>query len=124
MAIVECLQEIPCDACVDACRKRYISKETIISQPWLDLEACSGCTQCISKCPGLAIFVLDMSKSPEGKAWVTIPWEFLPLPKVGDVVRALDREGNDVGPAKIVRVVRMDKGERTAMITFEVDEGL
>ncbi len=124
VAIVECLQEIPCDACIDACRKKCISKETITSQPWLDPGGCTGCAQCVARCPGLAIFVVDMSKSPEGKAWITIPWEFLPVPRVGEVVRALDREGKDIGPARIVRVAKMAKGERTAIITFEVDESL
>jgi len=122
VAIVECIQEIPCDACVYACARKLISKKTIITPPRLDFEKCTGCGVCVGKCPGLAVFVVDTHKAPEGKAWVTIPYEFLPMPKVGEVVRALNRDGNDVGAAKVVRVVRLSKEEKTALVTFEVDK--
>jgi Pyruvate/2-oxoacid:ferredoxin oxidoreductase delta subunit len=124
VVIVECPQEIPCDACLYACPKGVISMKNIIALPEIDFEKCTGCGICVGKCPGLAIFVVDVCKAPEGKAWVTIPYEFLPIPKVGDVVRALNREGKDVGPAKIVKVVRLTKEEKIAAVTFEVERGL
>ncbi|MFQ6129557.1 MAG: 4Fe-4S binding protein [Candidatus Hadarchaeaceae archaeon] len=124
VAIVECVQEIPCDACVQACPQKFISKKNLVALPKLDFDKCSGCAICVGKCPGLAIFIVDKCKAPKGKAWITIPYEFLPVPKVGDVVRALNREGKDVGSAKVVKVVRLSKEEKTALVTFEVDEEL
>lgn len=124
VAIVECPQEIPCDPCVHACPFKVISLKNLISPPRLDFDKCTGCALCVRACPGLAIFIVDKRNAPEGKAWVTIPYEFIPVPKAGDVARALNREGKDVGPAKVVRVVPMKKGEKTTLVTFEVDEKL
>lgn len=124
VAIVECTQEIPCDACIPACPRKLLSMKNIISVPSLDFDKCSGCAICVGKCPGLAIFIVDMCKAPKGKAWVTIPYEFLPVPEVGSIVRALNREGEDVGSAKVVKVARLSKEEKTALVTFEVDEKL
>lgn len=124
VAIVECVQEFPCDPCVHACPFKAISMKNLINPPELDFEKCTGCALCLMACPGLAIFIVDKRNAPKGKARVTIPYEFLPVPKIGNVVRALDREGKDIGSAKVVRVVPMRKGERTALVTLEVDEGL
>lgn len=123
VAVIECVQEIPCDACAEACPRKYIHLENIVAVPKLDFDRCTGCAICVGRCPGLAIFVVDTCKAPEGKAWITIPYEFLPVLRVGSVVRALNREGKDVGPAKVVKVVR-PKGEKTALITFQVDAEL
>ena len=35
----------------------------------------------------------------------------------------MNREGKDLGAAKVVKVV-LSKEERTALVTFEVDEGI
>jgi len=60
VAIVECTQEIPCDACIPACPRKLLSMKNIISVPSLDFDKCSGCAICVGKCPGLAIFIFDM----------------------------------------------------------------
>jgi Fe-S-cluster-containing hydrogenase component 2 len=124
VAIVECIQEFPCNPCVYACPFKAISMKNLISPPEVDFDKCTGCALCVRVCPGLAIFIIDKRNAPKGKAWVTIPYEFLPVPKAGNVVRALNRAGEDMGPAKVVRVVPMRKGERTALVTLEVDEEL
>ena len=57
-AILECFQKIPCDPCVDACPHGAITIEgNINDMPVLDFDKCNGCGLCVSKCPGLAIFV-------------------------------------------------------------------
>lgn len=124
VAIVECVQEFPCNPCVHACPFNAISMKNLISPPQIDFDKCTGCALCVRVCPGLAIFIVDEHNAPKGKAWVTIPYEFLPVPKVKSVVRALNREGKDIGPAKVVRVVPLSKEEKTALVTFEVDGGL
>ncbi len=118
IAILECIQEIPCNPCVESCPVHAISMKDINAPPVNDFEACIGCTKCVSVCPGLAIFVVKVKGD---KAWVTLPYEFVPVPKVGDVVEALDRAGAMRGNALIKKVV---KNGKTMVITVEVDGSL
>ena len=86
--------------------------------PKIDYKKCTGCRKCVGICPGLAIFVI---KVEDDKALITIPYEFLPLPKVGDTVTALDRKGKSRGKVKIKRVIKSGK---TTVVTIEVDKKL
>jgi Fe-S-cluster-containing hydrogenase component 2 len=118
VAIIECIQEIPCDPCVAICPVKSISMKDINDIPKIDYDKCTGCKRCVSICPGLAIFVVKLI---DEKAQITLPYEFLPIPKVGDIVKALDREGKSRGDAKVIRVNRSSK---TTVITIEVDKDL
>ncbi len=118
VAIIECVQEIPCNPCVAVCPVNVISMEGINDLPKVDFNKCTSCRQCVGICPGLAIFVV---KVKEEKALITLPYEFLPIPKVGDIVTALDREGNSKGDAKVVKV---NQKEKTIVITIEVSKDL
>jgi Fe-S-cluster-containing hydrogenase component 2 len=115
VAILECVQEIPCNPCVDSCPVHAISMKDINAPPINDFEKCIGCSKCVGVCPGLAIFVI---KVKDDKAYVTLPYEFVTVPKVGDVVEALDRTGAARGKAVVKRVVKQGK---TMVITIEVD---
>lgn len=119
VAIAECPEEIPCNICVDACPYKAISMETINAIPRIDWDKCTGCSICVSKCPGLAIFVVDLSK--QDKAYVTLPHEFLPIPKKGDEVILLSRYGERVGKGKVVKVWEYN---RTWVVTVEVPKEL
>jgi len=120
VAIIECLQDIPCDPCVSACPTKAIKmKEGITDKPLLDFEACTGCGLCIAKCPGLAIFVINMKHSA-GKATVSMSYELLPVPEKDQEVTALDRAGKVVGKVKVVRVINPPAYDRTAVVTVEV----
>ena len=88
VAILECIQEIPCNPCVESCPVCAISMKDINAPPINDYEKCIGCTKCVGICPGLAIFVVKIKDS---KALLTLQYEFLPAPKVGDKVEALNR---------------------------------
>lgn len=118
VAIIECVQEIPCNPCIAVCPVNAISMKNINDLPKVDFNKCTGCRRCVGICPGLAIFVV---KVKEDKALITLPYEFLPIPKVGDIVTALDREGNSRGNAKVVKVNRKEK---TIVITIEVSKDL
>ena len=118
VAIIECIQEIPCDPCVAICPVESISMKDINDIPKIDYDKCTGCKRCVSICPGLAIFVVKLT---DEKAQITLPYEFLPIPKIGDIVKALDREGKSRGDAKVIRVNRSSK---TTVITIEVDKDL
>ena len=118
VAILECIQEIPCDPCVESCPVKAISMKDINAPPVNDYEKCIGCTKCVGVCPGLAIFVVKIIDS---KAFVTLQYEFLPIPKVGDKVQALNRKGEKVGIGIVRRVVRQGK---TMVVTVEIEKDL
>lgn len=118
VAILECVQEIPCNPCVDSCPVHAISMKDVNAPPVNDFDRCIGCTKCVGVCPGLAIFVV---KIKDKKAWVTLPYEFVPEPKKGDVVQALDRTGKARGDAVITKVVKQGK---TRVVTIEIESKL
>jgi Fe-S-cluster-containing hydrogenase component 2 len=124
VAIIECVQEIPCDPCVDSCRQGAITiGEDITQLPQLMEDKCTGCGICIAGCPGQAIFVVDLNYSKQ-KALLMIPYEFYPLPKADSKVKALDREGKVVGEAKVLKVMNPKKNDRTPVISLLVPKEL
>ena len=124
VAIIECVQEIPCDPCVDACRQGAIRiGEDITQLPQLMEDKCTGCGTCIAGCPGQAIFVVDLNYSKQ-KALIMIPYEFLPLPKLDSKVKALNREGKIVGEVKVVKVMNSRRNDRTPVISLLVPKEL
>jgi Fe-S-cluster-containing hydrogenase component 2 len=118
VAILECVQEIPCNPCVESCPVHAITMKDINAPPVNDFEKCIGCTKCVGICPGLAIFVV---KSKDDKAWVTLPYEFVPIPRVGDEVQALDRTGKARSKAIVKKVVKQGK---TLVVTIEIESSL
>jgi len=105
VALVECFQKIPCNPCADACRQNaIILSEDINDLPRVDFEKCSGCGSCIVQCPGLAIFVVDKTYS-KSHAALRLPYEFIPLPKKGQLACGLDRAGNERGWFEVINVI-------------------
>lgn len=118
VAILECVQEIPCDPCVDSCPVDAISMKDVNAPPVVDFDKCIACAKCVGICPGLAIFVV---KIRDGRALITLPYEFLPVPKVGEEVKALDRKGDARDKGIVKKVVKKGK---TMVITVEVRDDL
>lgn len=114
VAIIECVQKIPCNPCVDSCPTGAISMKDINDIPLVDYDKCIACSKCVGICPGLAIFVV---KCKDDKAFITLPYEFLPEPVVGKKVQVLDRGGKIVGNGIVKKVVKKDK---TFVVTIEV----
>ncbi len=120
VACIECLQEIPCNPCETSCKFEAITVgRDITSLPRLDGDKCTGCMTCLPVCPGQAIFIIDESMG-HGRAQVSLPYEFRPLPAEGDEVTALDRSGAELGPAKVAKVRQTRNMDQTAMITLDV----
>lgn len=118
VVIIECFQKIPCDPCAISCKLGAIKPfKDINDLPIVDFDKCTGCGICISSCPGLAIFVIDVNYSDE-KSLIKLPHEMLPLPEKGEDVYALDRDGSILSKAKVVRVLK-DKN-KTHIISLEV----
>ena len=121
IAVVECYQKIPCNPCETACPAGAIRVgDDINNIPARDEDRCTGCGRCVAKCPGLSIMIVDGSKSAETVEF-RIPYEFLPLPKAGETVVGLDRAGQPICEAKVVRVTNPPAFDRTPVVTVEVD---
>lgn len=124
IAITECFQNIACNPCVAACPHHAISMEPDINAtPKVDPDKCIGCRLCVSRCPGLAIFVVDMTAG-ENTALVTVPYEFLPVPEKDQMVTGLSRTGEPLGTFPVRRAVSGGKKNMTWMITLEVPKDL
>ncbi|MEM0492784.1 MAG: 4Fe-4S binding protein [Candidatus Thermoplasmatota archaeon] len=118
VVVIECVQRIPCNPCVTVCPVQAISMSDINDTPSIDYDKCTGCGRCVGICPGLSIFTVKVKGD---KALVTLPYEFLPVPKTGDIVKVVDRSGNVKGEGLVKKVNRV---EETYVITVEVEASL
>ena len=124
VAILECIQDIPCNPCEAVCKQGAITVgQPITNLPTLDGELCNGCGLCIAACPGLAIFVVDLTYS-ETEATVAFPHEYLPLPRKGDVVEAVNRRGEVVCQGRVTRVQNPRTFDHTSIVTLAVPKDL
>ncbi len=119
--VIECTQNIPCNPCQDACKMHCIKiGEHITSLPQVDPDGkCTGCGMCVASCSGQAIFLLN-EDCGDGTAEITMPYEFLPLPKIGDKGMALSRKGEPVCNAEIVSVKSIKAYDKTNLLTMKV----
>jgi len=122
VAVIECFQEIPCNPCADACPRGAITMPgNISSRPVFDESKCNGCGICVTRCPGLAIFILDYAYS-ETEAMLKIPYEFSPLPETGEEVEAVDRAGQIAGCASVARV--QQQANKTTVLWLTVSKNI
>jgi len=124
MVVIECVQDIPCNPCEAICPNRAIFVgHPITKLPVFYPERCDACGRCIPLCPGQAIFGVDMTYASD-QAAVSFPYEFLPLPNKGDVVQGVNRAGEVVCDAKVLRVQCPKSFDHTAVITVAVPKDL
>jgi Fe-S-cluster-containing hydrogenase component 2 len=118
--VVECYQRIPCDPCESSCPTGAIRVgRDPTALPTVDADKCTGCLQCVRLCPGMAIFVVE-SLRERNEAFISMPWEFLPLPERGQVGQGLDRDGQAICAARVVRVGHFHAPGDTAVLTVAV----
>jgi len=124
VALVECFQEIPCNPCVDACKRGAILPLKDINDiPKMDFENCNGCGLCIIQCPGLAIFVIDKTYS-ETHAVVRMPYEFVPVPQQGQLACGLDRAGKERGWFEVLKTISGGAKNKTSTVWLIVPKEL
>ena len=120
VAVIECVEEIPCNPCETICPFGAITVgKPIINLPKLDEKKCKGCGKCIAVCPGLAIFVVNHPFNKR-EATVSLPYEFLPLPKKGEKIDALNRKGKRICSGKVIKIIPPEKNNHTAVITIAI----
>lgn len=123
IARINCLQPIPCNPCETSCPfgAIYIG-EDITNRPVLDLEKCKGCGICVAACPGIAITMAMITD--EDKDFVAIPYEYIPLPLLGDNVAMVDINGEVLGEGLVDKLRRPDKNDPTTLIYVAVDKSI
>jgi len=120
VAVIECVQEIPCDPCAGACPRQAIRVGVDITVlPELIEDRCNGCGSCIAVCPGQAIFMVDINYS-ETEALVAFPYEYVPLPQDGEIVKAVNRDGTAVTTGRVVNVKTAKAFDHTAVISLAI----
>ncbi|MFZ7103164.1 MAG: 4Fe-4S binding protein [Peptococcaceae bacterium] len=124
VAVIECFQEIPCNPCWEACPNGAVQEMSDMNKvPQIDYTKCNGCGICATRCPGLAIFIVDASFSP-AESVVRLPYEFYPLPEADELVTGVNRAGEEVGKFRVLRVQQGSKQNKTALIWLVVPREL
>jgi len=120
VVMIECVEQIPCNPCEPACKIGCIKIGNEINTiPIVDYDSCTGCGACVASCPGLAIFIEDSSIG-SGKALVSFPYEYYPLPEKDDSWRCVNRKGETVCNGIIRKVVCTERNDKTAVVTVEI----
>ena len=74
---------------------------------------------CVASCSGQAIFLVEEDVVP-GYGEVTMPYEFMPLPKVGDKGIACGRNGKEVCECEVTKVRTSPAFDHTNLLTIKV----
>lgn len=120
VAVIECVQEIPCNPCEDACKfGAIVVGSPITNLPKIQEDNCTGCGACLARCPGLAIFLVDKTYS-DTEATVAFPYEYVPTPEVGEEWEAVNRQGQVLCKGKIVKVMNPKAFDRTPIVTVAI----
>jgi len=120
VVVIECTEEIPCNPCETVCKRGAIFVgEPITNPPRIDPEKCNGCGLCIPTCPGLAIFLVDVTYS-ENEAAISFPYEYLPLPTEGDEVEVVNRKAKVVCKGELLRIRNPKSYDHTPVLTIAV----
>lgn len=119
--VIECTQNIPCNPCQEVCKFGCISVgKNITNLPAVvENSKCTGCGMCVANCPGQAIFLVN-EDAGNGFAEITIPYEFLPTPQIGDNGKALSRAGEVICDAEIISARTNKTFDHTVLLTMKV----
>ena len=88
----------------------------ITNIPVVDWDACSGCGLCVAACPGLAIYLKNYNYS-ENASLITFPFEYYPLPEIGQSVTMANRFGEEICIGMVLKVLTLKRNDKTAVIS-------
>jgi NADPH-dependent 2,4-dienoyl-CoA reductase/sulfur reductase-like enzyme/Pyruvate/2-oxoacid:ferredoxin oxidoreductase delta subunit len=122
--VIRCVQEIPCNPCIEACPEELISMEGIMGLPEY-AGHCLGCASCVVRCPGLAINLVCEDYDPARElALLVLPFEIgedrIPL---GEQVETVGFDGEPVGRGKVIAVRERPDQDRRRLVLLEVPFG-
>lgn len=118
--LINCNQEIPCNPCESHCHLNAIKIGSEINQqPSVDFNICKGCSLCVPACPGRAIRVLQYNYEDSLSA-LTLPFEFLPYPKVGEELPVYSVDATKLCTGKVIRVQEAKKKTECGMVTISL----
>ncbi|MBD3178524.1 MAG: sulfurtransferase [Candidatus Latescibacteria bacterium] len=121
--VIRCVQEIPCNPCVDSCPRGsiVIEDDTIMGLPHFEGE-CIGCMKCVTACPALAV-TLVLPSEKKKRSNVVIPFElkhdFISRDKE---VTTVDMDAEVVGEGKIIDFREAPGDSKRLLVTLEVPE--
>lgn len=95
---IECLHGFACNPCSFACPQQAITKSDAAAVPEIDFTKCVGCMECVSRCPGLAIFGYDIRKDR-----LFLPVEY--AVNENDEVFLVDNNGGILGEGVIEKMM-------------------
>ena len=109
---MNCLYGFACNPCSFSCPQGAITKASTNVTPTIDYSKCIGCMQCVSQCPGLAIFGYDTRKNT-----LFLPVEFEVAE--GAEVFLVDDNGKKLGEGRIEKVLRKPTLTNVARVKAE-----
>ena len=123
--VIRCVEEIPCNPCVDACPEGsiIIPDDPIMGFPVFEGN-CTACGRCVAICPGLAINLIKPKYGEDGgTSLLTFPFEL----EEGDLapgtkVVTVDMEGKRVGEGTIRRFRKSPIPDQRKLVSIEVPE--
>jgi sarcosine oxidase subunit alpha len=121
--IIRCVEEIPCNPCVDSCPEGsiIIPGDPIMGFPVFE-GGCIACGRCVAICPGLAVNLIKPNYDEEkGTSLLTLPFEL----EEGDFVKGakvvtVDMEGSRVGEGTIRRFRKSPIPDQRKLVSIEV----
>ncbi|MBR1678656.1 MAG: FAD-dependent oxidoreductase [Bacteroidales bacterium] len=115
--IADCLYGFACNPCSFSCKQGAITKSSTSVTPEIDYDKCIGCMECVSQCPGLAIFGYRPDKN-----LLYLPLEFN-LPEGQPEVFLVDDNGKKVGEGVVERVMRKPGKTHIAVVRADRLDG-
>jgi sarcosine oxidase subunit alpha len=122
--VIRCSQQIPCNPCSEVCPRGAIRmREGLLAElPVFEGELCLGCAECVLRCPGLAIVLVDEGFDRERRrALLTLPFELGERELAcGEEVDTVGVEGEPVGAGTVVALRDGAAQDRRLLLLVEV----